>query len=168
VECSGDLQRTNPDACRRIVDELGDCLGRSGGDDLARSVAVMAATTSSGSPPSRAAIELGVSAQAAAISAPRRAAKEMASGAVRLPATEAAVTSPMLWPAVTISPNFNCEAAIRPRATISGWVTAVSLISSASAVVPNRRRSRPASSEKAAICSGTPSRSSQGLSMPGV
>ena len=40
-----------------------------------------------------------------------------------------------------------------PSATSSGWVTAVSLISSASAVVPRRARSRPVTSENSATCS---------------
>ena len=53
-------------------------------------------------------------------------------------------------------------------ATTSGWVTAVSLISSASAVVPSRRRSRPVASDHRASVSSAAGSSSHGASMPGV
>ncbi len=133
--------------------------------------ASMPAATSSGSPPSTADMPVGVSAQAAAISAPRRAANATASAGVRAPETAAAVSSPTLCPATTrsVSPSRPSRpATIAPSATISGWVTAVSLISSASAVVPSRTRSRPASSLHEPSCSATPGSSSQAASMPGV
>ena len=63
----------------------------------------MPATTSSGSPPSTADIPVGASAHAAAISAPRRAAKATASSGFSAPATAAAVSSPTLCPATTTS-----------------------------------------------------------------
>ena len=65
--------------------------------------ASIAATTSSGSPPRTADMPVGASAQAAAISAPRRAANATASAGVSAPATAAAVSSPTLCPATTRS-----------------------------------------------------------------
>ena len=47
-------------------------------------------------------------------------------------------------------------------ATTRGWVTAVSVISSAVAVVPRRARSRPLTSDQAASCSAAPGSSSHG------
>lgn len=53
-------------------------------------------------------------------------------------------------------------------ATIRGWVTAVSVISSAVAVVPEPSRSRLASFDQVASWSRAPGSSSQVASMPGV
>ena len=85
-----------------------------------------------------------------------------------------AASSPTLCPAAAsagTSPGSlpdNAEAATIAAATSSGCATAVSLISSASAVVPNLMRSQPASSEAAPRRSATPGSSSQGARNPGV
>ncbi len=110
--------------------------------------ASMAATTSSGSPPSTADMPVGVSAQAAAISAPRRAAKRDGLGwrrarrrrrrrSARRRCARRRPRSPRRL-AARAGPRRST-----PSATISGWVTAVSLISSASAVVPSRVEVEP-------------------------
>ncbi|SKZ82826.1 Uncharacterised protein [Mycobacteroides abscessus subsp. abscessus] len=85
----------------------------------------------------------------------------------------AAVSSPTEWPATTASAgsswflaySLNDSSAL---ATTSGWVIAVSVISSAVAVVPSRSRSSPASLDQMASWSRAPGSSSHGASMPGV
>ncbi len=67
-----------------------------------RPAASIAATTSAGSPPRTATMDVGTRSQAAAISAPRRAARATASAGVSTPATAAAVISPTLCPATTV------------------------------------------------------------------
>ena len=130
--------------------------------------ASMAATTSSGSPPSTALMPVGSSAQAAAISRPRTAAKVTAASAVSTPASAAAPISPTLWPATTpTSPSGSCSAATRAAATSRGWVLAVSRISSASATVPRWTRSTPASTDHQRSRASTPARSSHGVRKPG-
>ncbi len=80
---------------------------------------------------------------------------------------------PRLHAALLGSPTSSLRPA-RPAAVIaarhesSGCATAVSLISSASAVVPHRIRSQPASSEAAPRNSATPGTSSHGARKPGV
>ena len=93
-------------------------------------------------------------------SAPRRAA--------------AAVISPTECPALapTLAPRTpggkSGPTAARPAPTISGWATAVSLIVSASDVVPWATRSRPATSESDSSRSRKIGSSSQGARKPGV
>ena len=132
-----------------------------------------AADTSSGLPPSTALIPVGSSAHAAAISRPRTAARATAASADNTPARAVAASSPTEWPAVGASAGSDTfsssrDAASSAVATISGWVTAVSRISSADASVPSRRRSSEAVSDHAANCCSTAGSSSQGASMPGV
>ena len=87
---------------------------------------------------------------------PRAAVSAIAASTVSTPASAAAVSSPTLCPVMTTSPSA-CGCAHRARAappssratnrliaTTRGWVTAVSLIASASPVVPRVRRSAPA------------------------
>ena len=60
-----------------------------------------------------------------------------------------------------------CSAASSAAATSSGWVRAVSLISSASAAVPRWTRSTPASADHQRSRASAPGRSSQGSRKPG-
>ena len=60
-----------------------------------------------------------------------------------------------------------CSAASSAAATSSGWVRAVSLISSASAAVPRWTRSTPASADHQRSRASAPVRSSQGVRKPG-
>ena len=143
VERARHLQRDDPGLGRRLVGELGQRVQRARGDDLAGAVAVgrvqaracrSRRCTSSGSPPSTALIPVGSSAQAAAISRPRTPASVIAASAGSTPASAAAPSSPTLWPATRPTSYIGrCSAASRAAATSSGWVRAVSLISSASA-----------------------------------
>ena len=59
-------------------------------------------------------------------------------------------------------------AAIKPVATINGCAFAVSLISSASAVVPSATKSLPITSDQREIDSAQSLISNQGVNMPGV
>ena len=59
-------------------------------------------------------------------------------------------------------------AAINPVATIKGWAFAVSLISSASAVVPSAIKSLPITSDQREIDSAQSLFSNQGVNIPGV
>ena len=120
---------------------------------------------------------VGSSAHAAAISRPRTAASATAASGVSTPAIAAAASSPTECPAVTIRRHqrhgSSTRADSRPWAssavaTTRGWVTAVSLISSASAVVPRRSRSRPVASDQRASVARVASSTSHGASMPGV
>src|SRR6266487_5588520 len=117
---------------------------------------------------------------------PRTATRRIASSAVSTPAMTPAASSPTLCPAAasagtsvpekpekpetpeTPETPERAEAATIAAATSSGCATAVSLISSALAVVPNLTRSQPASSETAPRRSATPGSSSQGARKPGV
>src|SRR5690606_25414668 len=104
--------------------------------------ALIAASTSSRSPPSTAVMPVGVTAEASAMPRPRSATSARASRVVSTPATAAAVNSPTLCPATASadaaadsrSPK-RARLAATPALTSSGWATAVSRISSASAVV---------------------------------
>ena len=126
------------------------------------------ASTSSGFPPSTALMPVGSSAHAAAISRPRTAASATAVSASSTPAMAAAASSPTECPATGAPAGRSTRrAANRAAATTSGWVTAVSLISSASAVVPSRCRSRPVSSDQRARAPSASGSSSHGVSMPG-
>ena len=99
---------------------------------------------------------VGSSAHAAAISRPRTAASATAASGVSTPAIAAAASSPTECPAVHRSDTGSSTRAdsrlwaSSAVATTRGWVTAVSLISSASAVVPRRSRSRPVASDQRA------------------
>jgi len=144
----------------------------------------IAASTASWSPPSTAVIPVGSAAAAAAMARPRTATSRIASSAVSTPAMTPAASSPTLCPAAAsagTSPGKpparagpgragpeRAEAATIAAATSSGCATAVSLISSALAVVPNLTRSQPASSEAVPKRSATPGSSSQGARKPGV
>ena len=68
----------------------------------------------------------------------------MASSSVIVPASAAAAISPTEWPATkdAFTSEPSAWALIRLAATIKGCALAVSLISSASATVPKRSRSR--------------------------
>ena len=89
---------------------------------------------------------VGVGAQAAAIARPRTAVSAIAASTLSTPASAAAVSSPTLCPAMTTSRPAcgvcatgpgrppSSRATNRLIATTSGWVTAVSLIASASPV----------------------------------
>ena len=91
----------------------------------------------------------GFAAAAFAISTPRARTSVNASIGEITPAMAAAVISPTEWPAT--KENFvasKARKARRPAATMSGCALAVSLISSASAVVPRRTRSRPIASDQ--------------------
>ena len=122
----------------------------------------------------RAAMPVGASAQAAAISrAAARGEARPRPPAESAPATAAAVSSPTLWPAATPSGrpagSSSSAAAASAGATSSGWVTAVSLISSASAVgaEPGQVEAGDARTASAAGRRRR-GRSSHGASMPGV
>src|ERR1019366_8978492 len=133
-----------------------------------------AASASSWSPPSTAVIPVGSAAEASAIAVARTRTSRSASSALITPAMTPAASSPTLCPAVAsagrslASPPARAPAATRAAATSRGWATAVSLISSALAVVPYLMRSQPASSEAAPSRSATPGSSSQGARKPGV
>jgi hypothetical protein len=113
---------------------------------------------------------------------PRTATRRIASSAVSTPAMTPAASSPTLCPAAASAgtsppeppepPELleagRPEAATIAAATSSGCATAVSLISSALAVVPNLTRSQPASSEALPRHWATPGSSSQGARKPGV
>ena len=116
---------------------------------------------------------VGSRAQAAAISRPRTAARATAASGVSTPATAAAASSPIEWPAATRSTGkvtraANAAWARSAVATTRGWVTAVSRISSASAVVPSRSRSRSTAADQRARVSWAPAVANHGVSMPGV
>ena len=139
-----------------------------------RPFSAMAASTSPWSPPSTAVIPVGSAADAAAIAVARTVTRRIASSADRTPAMTPAASSPTLCPAAAsaetspASPRASAPAAASAAASSSGCATAVSVISSAFAVVPYLMRSQPASSEAAPRCSATPGSSSQGARNPGV
>ena len=131
-------------------------------------------STSSGSPPSTAVMPVGVAADAVAIARPRSRTSTRAASAVITPAPAAAVISPTLCPATaptTLKASEGCgnnaSAASRPDATSSGWAIAVSLMVSASEVVPWATRSSPHTAENQSSRSSTPGTSSQGVRKPG-
>src|SRR5450755_404743 len=145
------------------------------------------ASTVASSPPSTAVSPVGWAAAASAIARPRTETSRSASAALSTPAMTPAASSPTLWPAAA-SPGpaagrsssgsaVSPKGAVSPKsagatasaaATSSGWATAVSLISSAPAVVPNRTRSTPASSDQEPRRVATPGTSSQGERKPGA
>ena len=163
VERAGHRQRTDPGAGRRLGGQLLQGVERAGGDDLAGAVAVGRG-------------EAGASMRGDdLVRRRRRARRTCRSGRARRPrpsrrrggpanATASArttrrtprrrsarrrcgrPTTPSRGRPARQRPGSSCR---RPRAsaTSSGWVTAVSLISSASAVVPSRIRSSPETSE---------------------
>jgi hypothetical protein len=122
---------------------------------------------------------VGVRSQAAAMARPRTAVKAMAASTDSTPASAAAVSSPTLCPAMTTSRPAcgvcatgpgrppSSRATKRLIATTRGWVTAVSLIASASPVVPRVSRSASAIAPAQRKKDSAPGRSSQGLSIPG-
>ena len=126
------------------------------------------ASTSSRFPPSTALMPVGSRAQAAAISRPRTAASATAASGSSTPAMAAAASSPTECPA-TGAPGgrSSLRAASSAVATTSGCVTAVSLISSALAVVPRRCRSRSTAADHRASVASASGASSHGVSMPG-
>jgi hypothetical protein len=141
--------------------------------------ASIAASTSAGSPPRTADIPVGVSAHARAMARPRTAVSAIAASTDSTPASAAAVSSPTLCPAMTTSrpacgewrtgPGIppSSRAMNRLIATTSGWVTAVSLMASASPVVPSSRRSAPAMAPAQRKKDSAPGRSSHSVSIPG-
>ena len=121
------------------------------------------------SPPSTAAIPADFSAAAFAISMPRARTNFMASISLITPASAAAVISPTECPATTINlESDSARAPNRPAATISGWAFAVSLISSASAVVPSLTKSKLISADQALSNSSASGSAIQGVNIPGV
>ncbi|CAB4982611.1 unannotated protein [freshwater metagenome] len=99
----------------------------------------------------------------------------IALSAVIARAPAAAVNSPTECPAVTptlLKASDGCgkseSAPTNPAATISGCALAVSLISSASAVVPKRIKSTSATADHQDKRSRTRALSTQGLRKPGV
>ena len=138
---------------------------RLAGSSPSRSIV---ASTSSGFPPSTALMPVGSRAQAAAIARPRTAAIATAASASSTPAMAAAASSPTEWPATGVpGGTSSLRAASSAAATTSGCVTAVSLISSAPAVVPRRCRSRPIAADHRASVASASGSSSHGVSMPG-
>jgi hypothetical protein len=109
--------------------------------------AATAASTASSSPPITAVIPVGVIAVASAIARPRAPVSRIASSGDRTPAITPAASSPTLCPAVASGPA-SCSAASKAAATSSGCAAAASVISSASALVPARMMSIPASSDQ--------------------
>ena len=137
--------------------------------------AAAVASTSSRAPPSTAVIPVGVTAAAAAIALPRSRTKTMACSALITPVPAAAVISPTLCPAptptvptATAGCGNTSSSATSPAATMSGCATAVSLMVSASLVVPCATRSMPATVPSQLSRSATPGSSSQGPRKPGV
>ena len=137
--------------------------------------ASIAASTVVSSPPRTAVIPVGSMAAARAIACPRTATSRSASATLTTPAIAPAASSPTLCPAVARpepvaggAPSKRAPAAASAAATSSGWATAVSLISSAPAVVPYRTRSRPVSSDQTPSWPATPGTSSQGERKPGA
>ncbi len=137
--------------------------------------ASMESRTVASSPPSTAVIPVASMAAAFAMACPRTRTRRIASSAVSTPAMTPAPSSPTLCPAVApvctwawSSPPNRASAAAMAAATSSGWATAVSRISSASAVVPYLIRSTPASSDQAPTRSAKPGSSSQGDRKPGL
>ena len=122
------------------------------------------------SPPRTAAIPAGVIEAAFAISIPRARTNFIASNGVSTPAIAAAVISPTECPATKL--YFPCALKARalsnPAATISGCALAVSLISSASAVVPKWIRSRSIASDHCLSKFFASASSSHDVSIPGV
>ena len=145
--------------------------------------ASIAASTSCSSPPSTAVIPVGSAAAAWAMAWPRTRTRRTASSADSVPAIAPAASSPTLCPAVAPTPAASAAsasssawsappsssaAAVTAAATSSGWAIAVSLISSASAVVPHLIRSHPASSDRARSRSANPGSSSHSPRNPGA
>ncbi len=135
----------------------------------------MLASTSSSAPPSTAVIPVSVTAAALAIARPRIPISRIASAGLITDAIAPAASSPTLCPATppafsgaAESPPNSSSAAETAAATSSGCATAVSLISSAPAVVPARIRSHPASSDQAPRRSAQPGSSSQADRNPGA
>jgi hypothetical protein len=103
----------------------------------------------------------------------------MAASIDSTPASTAAVSSPTLCPAMTTSRPVCGVCATGPGsppssratnsdiATTSGWVTAVSLIASASPVVPSVRRSASATAPAQRKKDSAPGSSNQSVSIPG-
>src|SRR3954447_19329850 len=134
-----------------------------------------AALTSSGFPPRTALMPVGVTALAAAMARPRSRTRTIACSWDRTPVSAAAVSSPTECPATTPAPAaasastaLTAGSAARPAATIRGCAIAVSLMVSASEVLPWATRSIPAASLNRESRSATPSTSSQGVRKPGV
>ena len=146
VERAGDLQLDDPRLGGRRGGELLQPVDGAGGDDLAGAVAVgrvQAGGLDRGEHLGLVAAEHG--GHAGGLDARRRRpsrgrARRPASPrrrCVSTPARAAAASSPTLWPATTATSSMrSCSAVSRAAATSSGWVLAVSLISSASASVP--------------------------------
>ena len=135
----------------------------------------MAASTSSSAPPSTAVIPVSVIAAALAMARPRIPISRIASAGLITDAIAPAASSPTLCPATppacsgaAESPPNSSSAVDTAAATSSGCATAVSLISSAPAVVPARIRSQPASSDQAPRRSAQPGSSSQADRNPGA
>ena len=134
-----------------------------------------AARTASGSPPRTALIPVLVTAAAWAIARPRSRTKTMACSAVRTPAPTAAVISPTECPAPAptwLKAAEGCgkmlSSETRPAPTMSGWAIAVSVIVSASDVVPWAIRSMPLTADSQVMRSAKPGTSSHGVRKPGV
>src|SRR5699024_851572 len=112
-----------------------------------------ASRTSASRPPRTAIIPVGLAAHARDMAAPRAAARRSASGSEITPATASAASSPMEWPATTVSDGIwprrrSSAAPSSAEATTSGCVTAVSVISCRVAVVPRRSRSSPLAADQ--------------------
>ena len=134
-----------------------------------------AASTSSWSPPSTAVMPVASAAAALAMARPRTPTRRIASSADSTPAITPAASSPTLCPAAMPACSrtwprspLSASAAAMAAATSSGWAMAVSVISSAPAVVPYLTRSHPARSDQAVRRSAKPGRSSQGVRKPGA
>ena len=133
------------------------------------------AKTTSASPPCTADIPVGVCAAAAAIALPRSRTNTMACSPEMMFEAAAAVISPTLCPAPTPTTRYasagwgnSSSRDTKPAATIKGCAMAVSLMVSASAVVPSSARSRPLTAESQCRRSAKVGISSQGAKKPGV
>src|SRR5690625_2121573 len=140
-----------------------------------RPAARIASEAACGSGPMTAAIPVSAWAAAAAIARPRTPTRAVASASVSTLAIAVAANSPTEWPATAPAQEWtgprslpSTHAVSSEVATMRGWATAVSLISSASAVVPRAMRSVRAASESSPRKSPAPSISNHSLSMPGV
>src|SRR5215472_8960442 len=146
-------------------------------------LASIAASTSGSSPPSTAVIPVASAAAARAMARPRTRTRRIASSGASNPEMAPAANSPTLCPAAAPTPAAAAASASRggrpvppassaaaaiAAATSSGCATAVSRISSASAVVPYRIRSQPASSDQGPSRSAKWGSSSHSSRKPGV
>ena len=185
VECAGGGQLAHPRLLRRVLGELGQRVEAAGGDDLSGGVAVgrdqlevleraehlgLVAAQHRGHAGRLDGTGLGHLRAAGGGQRDGVVGGDDAGDRVGRDLTDGVSGDDDLRSSVPASrPRLvSSRCASRVAATTRGCVTAVSVISSAVAVVPSATRSRPLMADHEASCSAAPGSSSHGESIPGV